>query len=1166
MGRSPAIAAALTLVVGACQSSPAASPSPSAGQLGQPAASAAASKGEGLDEAIQDVSQRLLNPQSPTSFSSQNRDLAVVASKLALSPLSPQGTVTVTGQPGAIPKANLDRQLNLVEVDSIDTATAACANANPDGSFSITLPSGPGASLLITARFRDTCKGQGPITAAGALLRVPEGVQPGPTLAFRVSGNNGKLHWTASGELLGPAASLQLESPDAAAGGECYVPRLGVYRLFDALGGYVTQQNVNVHGPVLTPTGLPLETEAGPSHYWALAVPQPATQCLRGQSRYDISRWTDGLDPGWYRAHVMWYLVRPNGRVDEAPTGEEFGFDNGVGLELGAGVGYLPLTPIGNPQPPIVPATLFNDAVSWASGGVRGAVAKEDEGKFGLSSRTTFPGPFIASPRDPLSGRRVRYALEPFLPSFAHTGFDYVSPQPAMMLDDRQPGRLSVSLTKPDGKTTDLAKDAPITQAFISGTGATGYPVETSFSGPGRTYGVTTGLPGLVVDFDQYGKHTLALSGTLRSAWGQDMRLRGTYEITVAEPLDLSLGTFQGTPLEVGAELSPVVQVHPGVPADVQVSVDLYASGDASKKQPFQTSGKANRSGYFVAKDVFKASAPGEYMARYTATWTDPANGVLWMATRASASVVATPNTPLIGHGERNSNIEQEITHDGQLRTWFFTRTVDPKCGEAACDPIGLHGARTVGTYPFFRGDVAWIADMSPIQPSVTLEDPTGVLSQLAPQVVARGTSTCSVSCPAPDMRKLESWTSAGSGASGRPNAVDSWAYWYTSAVHADGINIRNIASEFHANHNHWYGHESYGCQIGLPCYRSWDNGLTGENRQGELPGDLKLNFGGAVIKSATGAQFVPYASMAVLVPQRLKTSLPGQNPPTYSQGDAKGNRVCPPFQGAAGGLATCGPLLSIQGLDYDLFVTPTGTRPGAVLEPGDTFVFSGQAWPTLDVGYAVTVTSPSGKAQSFNGRASSIGYIDSAGKSFAVSEPGVYTVTVAATADRPLPSTGIAPSTPIVADGKTPQKGYPGPLSAILGTKDSTYHFTVATPRADVPVATEIVFDQQQVPGRAARTPATIALTVTPPAGASDLRVMLGRPGLVLSDAPATGSPVRVELSAAKLAADGFTNIVLGASSIDITVTGKVGSDWFVRTVNLRGMTPFGAGKATLK
>lgn len=1170
MGRS-ALALALAAVVSCTSASPQPAPptTPSPGQLGSPGASAPvtgqAPRAQGIDAAIQDVSQNWIFPNFNQPFSFQNRDLAPVASKITMQ-LTPQGQLTVRGAAGAIPQPALGARLDFVDVESLDTGTGGCAKAAPDGSFNVSLQSGPGANVLITTRLGTECKGSAPRNTAGAILRVPDGTTPGPTLPFRLTAFNGKWHWSANGELLGPNASLEVQAPDFPAG-QCAVPRLRVYRLFDAQGNYVSQPNVNVSGPVLTPTGLPLETDKGSDHYWALAKPQPAGQCARGTTRYDLTGWTNGLEPGWYQARLVWFFLSPNGSESEAGSAEDMFFQDERGVENNTGISYLPLANVGNAQPANVPATLFNDTASWGSGGVRGVVAKEDEGRFGLGSRVVFPAPFIASPRDPLSGRKLRYLLEPFFPSIAYSAFDYVSPQPTLTLDAAPPGKLSVSLTTPDGKSSELAKDAPITQAFISGTGALAYQVETSFSGPGRTLGVTTGLPGLAVEFTQYGQHTVVLSGTLRTVWGQDLRIRGTYEVTVAEPLDLSLGTFLGTPLEVGAELSPVVQIHPGVPADVQMSVDFYPNGDATKKQTFQSAGKANRSGYFVAKETWKPPSHGEYLARVTATWTDPADGVLWMGIRTGASIVATPNTPLIAHGQRNSNIANEITRDGQLRTWFFTRTFDPKCGEAACDPIGLHGARTVGFYPFFRGDVAWLPDLSPIGPAITLEDPQGVLARLAPDVASADTSYCDPRCPAPDSRKLNSHTSAGSGASGRPNAVDSWAYWYTSSMHADGVNIRHIASEFHATHNHWYGHEAYGCQIGLACYGAWTDNSTGEDRNGDEEGDVKLFFGGAVIKSAAGQQFVPYASMGVITPEALRTSPPNVNPPTYRFRDPKGNRVCPPFQGAASGLATCGPLLTIQGLDYDLFVTPTGTRPGAVLEPGDTFVFSAQAWPTLDIAYAVTVTSPSGKEQTFSGRASSIGYIDSAGKSFAASEPGVYTVRVSATQDKPLPSTGIAPNPPIVADGKTAVKGYSAPLSAILGSKDSIYRFVVAAPKPDVAVATDVTLGQanpQQ--GKRARTPTAIALSFAPPAGATDLRLLVGKPGLVLSDAPASGAQVRLELNGDKLYADGFTNIVLGASSLDITLVGKVGSDWFARTVNLRGVTPLGAAKAVLK
>ena len=1179
----PASLAVALIVLSACQGG--AGPVASAAPAGQPTAPAGVGPGAGpgigaaarapLDAAIQDLSRGLIFPQQPTPFSYQQRELAPVAAKISVSPLGPDGTVTVTGAPGAIPATQLSSALHdLVEVDSIETMTAQCAPAGRDGSFSIRLQTGPGATLLVNARAPGTCSAQGPMTSPSAVLRVPDGTTPGPTLPFRHSAFNGRWHWSASGELMGPAAFLDLRSDDLPPG-QCFVPRLHVYRLFDAQGLYVSQVNVNASGPVLTPTGLPLETDQGPNHYWALATLQPAAQCLRGGARYDLSGWTSGLDPGWYAARLVWYIRlgdgseqrpdAPPGREEDAHRGEEGYAQSNVGIEANTGVGYLPLANVGNAAAPLVPATLFNDGSSWGSGGLRGVVAKEDQGRFGLDSRIAFPGEYVASPHDPLSGRRVKYLLEPFLPSIAYSAFDFASPQPLFTLDARRPGQLSVSITKPDGKTTELAKDAPIVQQFLGGTIAGASMNEPAFSGPGRTFAITTGLPALLVDFDQYGKTTVTLSGTLRSVWGQELRIRGTYEFTVAEPLDISLGTFMGTPLEVGAELNPTIAVHPGVPADVQMSVDFYPNGDATKKQPFQTAGKANRDGYFAPKDVWKAPGPGEYLSRVTASWKDPANGTLWMGARTSASIVATPNTPLIAHGQRNVELAI-LAKDNTLRTWFFTRAFDPACGEASCDPIGKREARTVGPYPFFRGDVAWMADMSPITPSITLEDPTGILGTLAPQVASQYEYCSPAGCAdAPDSKKLNSRTSAGYGASGRPNAVQSWAYWYTSAEHADGVSVRQIASEFHATHDHWYGHEGYGCQIGMACFRAWNDNQRGENRQGDVEGDVKLLFGGAVVKSAAGAQFVPYASMSVIVAGAVLTSAQGVNPPTYNLRDPKGNRVCPPYQGAAGGLATCGPLITIQGLPYDLFVTPTGTRPGQVLEPGDSFVFAGEAWPTLDVFYVVTLTSPSGKEQKLTGRASSIGHIDGSGKHVTVTEPGVWTVHVSATQDRPVPSTGAVPSPVIVADGKTKLPGYGAPLSAILGSKDSTYRFVVASPRADIPVATELTMGRQ--PNGPARIPKTITVTVNVPQGATDLRAIVAKPGLLVSDAPVGGGgPVRIELNADKLYADGFTNVVLGASALDVTVVGKVGNDWFARTVNLRGMTPLGGAKATIR
>lgn len=1171
-----ALMIAATIVVAACS---AAQPPPASSSVSGPAGAGASGAAAGvgapaaqpLDAAIQDLSRNLISQNTSTPFSYQQRDMVPVASKISLSQIAPDGTITVTGAPGAIPAATQRTpQHNVVEVTSLDTFTGACAPWAPDGSFTVRTRTAPGATLVVTARSPDTCTAQGPATSAGAVLRVPDGTTPGPTMPFRTSGNNGEFRWTASGELLGPGAFVEIRSDDAPPR-NCLLPRLHVYRLFDAQGEYVSHVNVNVSGPALTPTGLAIETDKGADQYWSLFAPDPGEQCLRGTGRYDISGWTKGLEPGWYRARIAWYQPTPNGvwkwnSSPENPGGhaleQQAAYNKGIEDEIGTS--FLPLANVGNAAAPIVPAVLFDDTASWGAGGVRAATAKEDEGRFAYGSRIAFPAPYIASPRDPLSGRRVKYLLEPFFPTVAYSAFNFVTPMPLYTLDERAPGRLSVSVTKPDGKTTDVAKDAPIVQQFIAGVAGLSYQVETPFSGPGRTFGVTTGQPGLLVDLDQYGKHIITLSGSLRTAWGQDMRIRGTYEVIVAEPLELTLGTFQGMPLEVGAELDPTVLVRPHVPADVRMTVDFYPNGDPAKKQPFETSGKANRAGYFAPKDVWKAPSPGEYITRVTASWTDT-NGVLWMGSRTGASIVATPSSPLIAHGERNSMLAL-LANDRQLRTWFFTRAFDPACGEAACTPIVKIPARGPGQYPFFIGDVMWMNDGSPIDPSITLEDPTGILAKLAPQV-ASDFSYCNLNpcVQAPDSKKLNSHTSAGLGAQARPNAVDNWAYWYNSAIHADGVNIHNVVSEFHSTHSRWYGHDTFGCQIGLSCYRAWDDARTQSDRQGDEEGDMKVLLGGAVVKSAAGTQFVPYASMSAIVQEALVTSPPGVNPPTYDLRDKKGNRICPPYQGAAGGIGTCGPLTTIDGLAYDLFVTPTGTRPGEVLEVGDTFVFAGLAWPTLDVAYAVTVTSPSGKEQRFSGRASSVGHIDARDKRMTVSEPGVWTVHVSATQDRPVPSTGTVPTPAIVADGKTKLPGYDAPLSAILGSKDSTYRFVVAALKDDLAVTTEETL--RQATNGPQRVPSALTMTVAVPAGATDVRVIVGKPGLILRDAAVAASgPVRVELDADKLYAEGYTNIVLGASSLDVTVVGKAADGWFARVVNLRGMTPLGGARATIR
>ena len=1109
-----------------------------------------------LAGSITDLSSKWIDPNSMHNYTYQDRDEVPLVSRITVSAPDGSGNISITGAPGAIPSVVAKTGKDWLRVASIDWGTETCVQYGSDGSFSTQLSAGPGSTIMLGATSLDSCRGQWIESTATALVRVSEGVDhAASSIPFSISSKN----WSAAGEMDGESPYIAIATTDGF-GQACFLPRLHVYRLFDKEGEYAGQVNLNAHGPPMTPSGLPIETDQGAAGYWALvklAIPGMAVaeQCMQSEARYELRGWTSILPAGWYRSRLVFYVLEPDGS-ESMDSSMELRIE---GIETGTGIGYLPLVSVGNAQMPRIPATLLNESPSWGSGGIRGIVAREDEGRFALGSRRAAQGPFIASLQDPLSGRTDAYLMEPFFPTLAYTGFVKMQPQiPLLPLDESALGEISVSLTGPDGQVTVLANKVSLTQSFISGSDFNSYPVQSSFAGPGRTYGVTTGLEALEVTFDHYGLHTVSLEGELRTIWGQELSVNGSYDIWVAEPLDLSLGTFEGTPLEVGDEWSPVVVVEPGVPADIEIEIEHFPDGDRAKKQTFRVSGKANRFGYFVAEGNWRPDIHGEYILRVTARYTDPVVGTLWMGTRSGASIVATPDTSLIAHGERNGRLAN-IAGDNTLRTWFFTRTFDPECGEAACDEIGNPEARSVGSYPYFRGDVAWLADMSPIGPSITLEDPMGILDTAAPQVAGKFTWCSATYCAdAADMKKLSMHTADGSGGQHRPDAIDSKAYWYTSTIRPD-ISVHHTVSEVRSEHNHWYGHDTYNCQIGLTCFETWDSEGLGE-RSGDEEGDIKLFFGGAVIKNGSVHIFVPYASMGVVVPQAIR-----DKSGSYSLSDPKGNRICPPYQGAAGGLAPCGPLLTIEDREVDLFVTPTGTRPGSVLEVGDTFIFSGQVWPTLDVAVEVTVTSPSGQVHLFSDRASPIGYIDSRDKTFVVSESGVYTVHVSLTQDRAVPSTGLAPDPPLVADGQTAlsEYGYSTPLSAILGSMDSRYHFFVAEPWDDITADTEITLGWGGLP-----VPSSVAVTFHLPDGAESLRYTVTIPGLLIRDVEIAGSPsaVTVELDQDELYVQGYTNVVLGADSMEITLAGTIDGRWFAKPLNLRGVSPLGGEPATIR
>jgi hypothetical protein len=1097
-----------------------------------------------------------------------DRDTMPRPDRIVVSPPDETGMVSVHGGAGAIPYQRRPdgggRPWDEVIVAAVEWGTQDCAGLEPDGSFDAQLEAASGSTLYVLPVHEGNCTdiglSDGPVTVLTIPWTTPRTADSDSfeTLGRLRTGSRW-TRWSAQGSLFGPDRSVEFAFVDGPPQ-ECFIPRIHLYRLFDHDGGYLTQVNVNIHGPALTPTGLPIESKNGAAGFYDIIEFVDAPNCLKSDLTMIPGDLPASLEQGWYLPRIMFGKITPSNPIEFSQS-ENAPQSDGVPFMLNTGFGYLPMFGVGDPVLPRLPATLLNSATSWGTAGRLGIVATEDTDQFALGSRRTDSGPFIASPTNPLSGQQIHYTLEPYLPTVGYTGFVRL-PEPLFSLDANDPGNLSISLTTPDGDTRDLALDAKV-HMFIASAWETPYPSRLSFSGPSHTIGLTTFLDDVDLEFEQFGRHTVRLDGTLRSSRGDDFTIEGTYGFWVAEPLDLSLGVFEGTPLEVGDAWNPVVIVEPGVPADISVEITHYVNGDPNQRQNHSVTGTANQFGYFQSADHWQPSQHGEYRINVTASYVDPVDGTLWMGTRSTASIVATPDTPLIAHGDRNSG----LADDDIMRTWFFMRSLDPTCGSLDCEVTGSDDDNRGGhIYPFFSGDVAWITDLQPINPIVTVAGPEDVLSSVAPQlgpasycpVVVRiiGSGCGSSDIEVPDNRQVFSDTGSGSGIHHRPNDVTSWAYWYSTSIRPD-VSVFAAAAEFNGGeHNQWYGHDNYNCQIGLACggfFRPTRGFRSGSDSEGDEEGDVKLLFGGAVLKNDDQQHFVPYASMGVIIEETTCT-----DDGTCTFGDSKGARVCPPYQGAVGGLGTCGPLLTHRGRDVDLFITPTGTRPGSVLEPGDRFTFSGQAWPTLDVAVEVTVTGPEGEIHRFENRANVVGYVDPVGMSFVVETPGVYEVHVSAVQDRPVPSTGLAPDPALVADGRTTLGvyGYQHPLSAVLGTEDSTYYFYVTDQLSAAKITSTIPITSAPNGDYVER----ITFTHTPPAGVTDGHYSLTAPGLLIEQGTISGSGTfTLEVDQRDLYEAGFTQIILGADTLQLSMAYQTDTGWYARTLNQRGFSPLG-------
>jgi hypothetical protein len=844
-------------------------------------------------------------------------------------------------------------------------------------------------------------------------------------------------------------------------------------------------------------------------------------------------------------------LYRPLLTIDATavPTSTEW---------LAANVVYDTFWPDAPPLPPlrVGAAATAPDHLIWRLlndsyvQGTRGTGARQDTDVFGLASEiVTQDAPYYAPPFDLRMGAPITYRLEPFMPMISFT--DRRMPTPPLFPFDLPGGSLHVEIERPDGTVRDLGSES-FAQSFNRTPTTQGdFDLNVGTVQQDDVYSLMAGSNRFRVTFDQYGHHIVTMTGQVSDLWGNTYTGGGTYDLWMAEPLDVHPGVLPGTPLAVGDTFNPVLRIYPRVPADVELTFTLYPESDPTRAMVQTFSGCANAYGTFAPDHAAPLSEDGEYRVDLLATYTDD-KGVLYMAGMTWGGVVMTPpgQARLVAHGRRGVDSLASIPGS----PWFVS------CRDL---PI-LPGLVSHTFNPYFNGDIVWsrMADAPGECPagvtsggdslilgasvhdtsggaiesaiesrasrmSAPLSSPGDLTERVAAQELPLFISTRSGEPPQLVLGKI--------GATVPPN-VDQIAYSYRTSQRP-GVRVREVVAEDGETGGYWRLDTLYDDQLGV--------GVLGDQ-----PNDFKFQYVGTVYRDLeTGrAEYGGHGSGWIFIPDD----------------DPTGTRVMPPFAGPGNGGWTTegGPILTLKGEDVHIFILPTGVRPGAVLEVGDTFRFAGHIFPTLDSQVAVTVTAPSGMQYRGGGQANSVGYFydpdDDADKQhpFVVDEPGLWSVDVRIWHDGQCSGGSTMP---------------PYPSGDVLGSQrgpwsGGRYWFYVVpggAPRLNVssPSPGFLSFDDEV-------TPFTIAGTV--PAGLSGVTLdyTISMPGTILQHGQVTPSSDTYEITFDPVALhEDFPNLDLmgrddhgpglaDTFAIGLLLRGQRGSDTVYRasTITLQG------------
>jgi hypothetical protein len=934
------------------------------------------------------------------------------ASKLFVGDPNAEGIATVSGEAGAVPGASYVAVVNLSSRNVAITPSAA------DGSFSTSLFAPPGSNLMVKYDLEgervEKLRADSDLETAPdpsymnplpgtVIMAGSPAASTGSDVSFISAGSFGEGKpwggWWLEGSVTGPGGSnlsvepgseftvhsdVRITSPALACSGTPDFAPLIHYSLrymFDAVGNS-HPSSIWFTSHLFTPTGLPIEHESGGESVGVGTALFGELACAGEQTLQGTSTISFTVPPqlpvGTYRLE---------GWLDSG----------GVGLDSDTPVtiiwyhegsrALLPSLTVGDAAPPRIPWTLLGN---YLSNGHRGIPALEDEGNYAMPTRVVLPPHRVVFPRlDERTGEPITYRLEPGSHWLSAT--DRRMPRPPHIPLALPSGQLQVTVHKPDG-SVDVLGPAPIRQSSVrTPTTPGGSPLHEGTGHIGDLYHLYTGDDVFAYEFEQYGAHTISLQGVIADIYGNEYAIGGTYDVMIARILDLDPAQLPTTPYEQGDAFAPGLHLFPPVPAHVAIRLLQLPNSDPGAALETIVEGQANRFGIFqppVGTDI-RLEQPGEFRVDIAAEYEAP-DGTLWAGYMTWGNVVEGPAARMEAHGRRGMDYHTALGDDiDDMTSWF-------KVFDLPQEKVGIEVY-----YPYFSGDIHWgNEDEAPgesIHSIITIKDKAGTNGPIYDLLRANyPRATTGFRWPPDDMSMagleqrldigeapLFTSTSSGADAAVVPEEIDQWGYTYASSQRPD-VRVREIISEDNVGTAYWRFNDTYGYQIG-------------ESAAGDLPGDLKWEFGGAVLRTEDVHEYAIYSSLWVLLPHGC---------------DAYGcARVTPPFQDATGASINGGPIMILQGEEIDMLFLPKGIRPGDVLELGDVVAFSGHVGPPLDSRVEVTITAPSGHKFSRSWHANKIGWLYDPTFDFVVEEPGRWTVDVFVEHDRPYVGNGVIPT-----------------------------------------------------------------------------------------------------------------------------------------------------------